>query len=78
MVTAFQTSEIPTQDAEKAKIYYSQTTTSQAILTACDAISNAIETWKADAIEAKSSENEIVRKLIWPLQILEMLVRNNE
>ena len=26
----------------------------------------------------KRNESEIIRKLIWPLQVLELLVRNNE
>ena len=77
MITAFRNSEIISTKLGKKTPFYEKLTRSQAVLTACDSISGALAL-RDDAISNESSVANIIRRLVWPLQVLDLLVNNNE
>ena len=64
-------------NVDLTKQYYQQTTSSLAILTVCDSIKSALEERSKDLMPIKDEE-DLMDKIWWPLQVLDLLVCNNE
>ena len=64
-------------NVDLTKQYHQQTTSSLAILTVCDSIKSALEERSEDSLPIKDEEN-LMDKIWWPLQVLDLLVCNNE